>query len=128
MLSEALPPSERRRDSLLAGLELFRAASPAPLGLTHFLTFLYVCENEGLSITELAAIAGLSTATASRSIRGLAPKGALSSLPPYAGLVEVLSFGPQANSKTLVLSEQGRELRADLDDIIRRSVPIRAGK
>lgn len=124
MRNEALAPPGRRRNSLLAGLELFRALNGASLGLTHFLTFLYVCENEGLSITELAVVARLSTATASRSIRGLARKGSLSSLPPYAGLIEVRALGPQVNSRTLVLTDRGRELRSALEAIIREAAPV----
>ena len=59
----------RRRDSLLACLELFRRNTP-DLWVNNILTFLYVCENEGLNIKELAQLARLSEPTASRSIRG----------------------------------------------------------
>jgi DNA-binding MarR family transcriptional regulator len=111
----------RRRNTILAGVEQFRLIDPR-VTVTNIVTFLYVCENEGLSITELAGVAGLSTATASRAVRALAPPGAQWTLAPHLDLVNILAHGPQRNSKTLVLTARGRELRAKLNEIISGAV------
>lgn len=114
---------QRRRNSVLAGIEKFRAIDPN-VTVTNIVTFLYVCENEGLSVTELGRLAGLSTATASRAIRALASPEAPWSLAPHLGLVKILAHGPQRNSKTLILTDAGAELLSDLDAIIADAVPI----
>lgn len=122
----ALAPREsviRRRDTILAGLEAFRGVDPG-ITVTGIVTFLYVCENEGISMTELASIAGLRTATASRAIRALGVPGVRGSLPPALGLVDVRNFGPHLNSKTLFLTDAGRGLKDRLNGLIRDAVAI----
>lgn len=113
----------RRRDTILAGLEAFRGVDPG-ITVTGIVTFLYVCENEGISMTELASIAGLRTATASRAVRALGVPGARGSLPPALGLVDVRNFGPHLNSKTLFLTDSGQALKERLNGLIRSAVPI----
>lgn len=113
----------RRRDTILAGLESFRGVDPG-ITVTGIVTFLYVCENEGISMTELASIAGLRTATASRAVRALGVPGARGSLPPSLGLVDVRNFGPHLNSKTLFLTDAGRDLKDRLNGLIRGAVTI----
>jgi DNA-binding MarR family transcriptional regulator len=117
----ALPA--RRRNTVLAALEIFRALD---IGITtnNIVTFLYLCENEGISVTELAALAGLNPATASRSIRSLAAVGARWSLPPHLGLIEVLGYGPSRNSKTLRLTPLGAEIRDRLNALIEQGVRV----
>ena len=113
----------RRRDAVLAALEIFRALD---VGITtnNIVTFLYLCENEGISVTELAALAGLNPATASRSIRSLAAPGARWSLPPHLGLIEVLGYGASRNSKTLRLTPLGVEVRDRINALIEQGVRI----
>ena len=115
----------RRRDTVLAALEIFRGLD---VGITtnNIVTFLYLCENEGLSVTELAGLAGLNPATASRSIRSLAAPGARWALPPYLGLIEVLGYGASRNSKTLRLTPAGVEIRDRLNALIDQGVRIEA--
>lgn len=117
----ALPA--RRRDTVLAALEIFRALD---VGITtnNIVTFLYLCENEGISVTELAALAGLNPATASRSIRSLAAPGARWSLPPHLGLIEVLGYGASRNSKTLRLTPLGVEVRDRINALIEAGIRI----
>lgn len=117
----ALPA--RRRDAVLASLEIFRGLD---VGITtnNIVTFLYLCENEGISVTELAALAGLNPATASRSIRSLAAPGARWSLPPHLGLIEVLGYGASRNSKTLRLTPLGVEVRDRINALIEQGVRI----
>ena len=115
--------SARRRNTVLATLEIFRGLD---VGITtnNIVTFLYLCENEGISVTELAALAGLNPATASRSIRSLAAPGARWSLPPHLGLIEVLSYGASRNSKTLRLTPLGVEARDRINALIQQGVRI----
>lgn len=113
----------RRRNTVLAALEAFRQNDQG-VTVSAVVCFLYVCENEGASITELASIAGLRLATASRVLHALAPRGAPRSRSPYAGLVEVRSEGPNRKSRTLFLTSEGRRLREHIDGLIRDAVPI----
>lgn len=117
------PPSPRKRDSLLAGLETFRRLHPG-VTVNEAIVFLYVCENEGLTVSELAFIAGLNSATASRVVRSLTPPGSAGALPPSLNLVELRVTGPKRNSKSAYLTEGGRALRDRLNAIILSSIPI----
>lgn len=113
----------RRRDSLLEALELLRAAEPA-ISLTHTLAFLYICENEGLNVSELAAVCRMTIATASRTARALTAPGAPDSLRPAAGWVESRPNPTDSKGRVLFLTEQGAQLRDQLDLIIRERQTI----
>ena len=62
---------KRERDSLLAALELFRELD-TPQSTNALALFLYVCENEGVNMSELAYVSRLHVATAARLARALA--------------------------------------------------------
>ena len=64
----------RRRDSILEALVAFRKLSPR-ISVNEIMAFLYTCENEGLSVQELAFVAQMSQSAASRSLRSLGPPG-----------------------------------------------------
>lgn len=117
----AVPP--RRRDTVLAAIEIFRKLE---IGVTtsNIVTFLYLCENEGIGMTELGALAGLHPTTAARSIRTLGVKGARWALPPFLGLVEVLDSGPTRNSRTLRLTAEGATVRDRINQLIAAAIPI----
>jgi len=85
------------------------------------LAFLYLCENEGLCISELAAVADLTMATASRAARSLLAPGAKGALAPALGLAELR---PQGKTHALFLTKQGHALRAGLDRTIAAAVLI----
>lgn len=129
MSTEALTGSDasRRRDTVLAAIETFRALDMG-INMSNILVFLYVAENEGISVTELATISGLTKPTASRSIRALTPRGSRWALSPYLGLVELCAQGPARNSKTIRLTRQGRDLCARIDRLIANPVRICAGE
>src|SRR5215217_4375573 len=95
-------PPVRRRSTILAAIEAFRRLDRG-ISLTNVLVFLYVAENEGLSVSELALASQLTSSTASRSVRSLGRRGARGALPPYLGLVELCATGPARNSRTLRL-------------------------
>ncbi len=113
----------RRRDSVLAALEVFRELNPN-LWLSNLIVFLYVCENEGLNVRELAQVGRLHDATASRAVRALLAKDEPGALPPYAGLVEMFQNPSDGRGRLIFLSEEGRRLRNRIDGFIRDAIPI----
>lgn len=113
----------RSRDSLLEAILIFKALDQR-ISVNEIAAFLYVCENEGLSVQQLAFVAKLSQSTASRSLRALGPPGSAWSQPPALGLVEAFLNPGDARSHVVHLTAQGRELRERLDQIIRAAVTI----
>lgn len=77
---------------------------------TRGMAFLYICENEGLSVHELAHVARLTDTTASRSSRSLAS-------PPQA-LVRLHRHEDYGVMLRLRLTEAGVQLRDRLDAIL----------
>ncbi len=86
--------------------------------------FLYIAENQGLNVTELADICRTTTATASRTARALMAEGAMDSLPPFFGLVEARPNPEDSKGRVLFLTSAGRKLRDELDLIIEQAAPI----
>ena len=78
----------RARNTLLACLHLFKALDPR-VSVNEVMAFLYVCENEGLTVQDLAVVGRLTQSTASRSLRALGPADSEWSLQPALGLVRV---------------------------------------
>ena len=113
----------RPRDSLLEAI-LALKAQDARISVNEIVAFLYVCENEGLSVQELAYVAGLTQSTASRSLRSLGRPGSEWSQPPALGLVDAFLNPHDGRSHVIHLTEQGRQLRDRLDNFIRRATPI----
>ena len=113
----------RPRDSLLEALSFFKEIAPG-VTVNEIITFLYTCENEGLSVQELAYVAKLTQSTASRSLRALGQPGSDWAHPPALGLVDAFLNPNDGRSHVIHLSEQGRDLRDRLDAIIQRAVTI----
>ena len=113
----------RPRDSLLEAI-LALKAQDARISVNEIVAFLYVCENEGLSVQELAFVAGLTQSTASRSLRSLGRQGSDWAHPPAIGLVEAFLNPTDGRSHVVHLTDKGRALRDRLDELIRRAVPI----
>jgi DNA-binding MarR family transcriptional regulator len=113
----------RARDSLLQALHVFKALD-ARVSVNEIVAFLYVCENEGLTVQELADVARLTQSTASRSVRALGPAGSEWAQPPALGLVEAYLNPNDGRSHVIHLSEHGRQVRERLDAIIREAAPI----
>lgn len=105
---------------MLAGLELFRALG-GPARLPTLIAYLYVCENEGLCVSELAAVAGLSLAGASRAARDLTEttKGE-----GGEGRPALARFVRSGTIKALYLTASGRSLRDGIDHHLRRAATI----
>jgi DNA-binding MarR family transcriptional regulator len=115
--------SPRERDSLLAALELFRELN-APRSLTTLILFLYVCENEGLNVSELAEIGRIQVAGAARLTKTLAGKVPEEPVPPRSVLFELRSSPEDRRLRFVHLSEHGRALRDQLERLIARATPI----
>ena len=115
---------KRRRDTILQALENFRDLHPG-LTLTHLVVLLYVAENEGVTLSELASVCRMSLATASRAARALTAPEEQDSLPPHTPLLHVRPNPANSNGRVVRLSTQGRALIAELDALIAAPVPIR---
>jgi DNA-binding MarR family transcriptional regulator len=112
----------RRRNSLLQALECFRAMDPG-LVITDLLVFLYVCENEGLNVKELAQVSRLTEATASRRARALGEPEAPGAMAPAVGLLEAFQ-GDDGRARLIYLTEKGRRVRDQLQHLIGAADPI----
>lgn len=112
----------RPRDSLLEALEAFRRAHPA-VSVMNAVAFLYISENEGLNVTELAALCQTTCATASRTVASLCGR-ATNAEGVAAALVQVRANPRNAIGKVLYLTPEGQRLRVMLDQIIARRTPI----
>ncbi|WP_394761264.1 ArsR family transcriptional regulator [Phenylobacterium sp.] len=114
----------RQRDCILEAMLAFRALSPR-VSVSEIIAFLYTCENEGLSVQELAFITGMSQSAASRNLRALGHADTAWAKPPALGLVEPYLRPSDGRSHVLHLSPEGAKLRDRLDGIIRRGVLIK---
>jgi DNA-binding MarR family transcriptional regulator len=115
----------RRRNSILEAIEQLRKIEPK-INVTEMVVFFYVAENAGINIAELAQVAGLNMATASRSIRALAGPDDDGALPPYCGLIDIQPNPDDARGRILNLSEKGLALCRKLDRVIKNAVPVQA--
>ena len=103
--------------SVLRAVEAMRGLHKS-LELSNILVFLYVCENEGLSVSELAQVTGYSKGTASRALRALLERDAPQSLPPGLGLVAFEGNPLDRRGKSIWLTERGVRLRSQIDESI----------
>src|SRR5690242_8385511 len=113
----------RPRDTLLEAVLALKARD-ARISVNEIIAFLYVCENEGLSVQELAFVAELTQSTASRSLRSLGKPDSPWSQPPALGLVDAYLNPSDGRSHVIHLTDEGRALRDRLDALIRRATPI----
>lgn len=114
----------RPRNALLEALTFFRDMAPG-ITVNEMISFLYTCENEGLSVQELAYVSRMTEPTASRSIRTFGPAGAEWSRPPALGLVEAFLNPNDGRSRIIHLTAEGAAVRDRLDQIISSAILIR---
>ncbi|WP_425991093.1 MarR family transcriptional regulator [Brevundimonas sp. TWP2-3-2] len=117
----------RRRNTLLAGLVLLKKLAP-DITQSEILAFLYVAENPGVRVKELAALMETTEATASRASRSLLDAGEPGARAPGRGWLLMASNGREAVSRHLYLTEAGVELVQRLDALIEsaRLIGVRA--
>lgn len=113
----------RRRNSFLQLLERFRELHPG-LVVADLIAFLYICENEGLNITELAQLGRFTGATASRRARALAGPDTPSPRPPSLDLVEIYEGGDDARARQIFLTAKGRAMRDAIAEMIASAIPL----
>lgn len=114
---------ERRRNSLLACLVHLRRLAP-DITVSEMLAFLYVAENRGVRVKELAALMMTTQATASRAARALVSGGDPGALPPCRGWLVMSSNGRENISRHLYLTPLGAEITDRLDLMIGRAQRI----
>lgn len=111
-------PAVRRRNTVLAALETARRRHPQ-LNMKGLIAFLYVAENPGIQMVELAEVSQLTLPTASRIARALYDASMVGALPPYVGLLRM--EGPElgeTGARKIVLTETGLALCAEFDRLI----------
>jgi DNA-binding MarR family transcriptional regulator len=113
----------RRRDAVLAALESFRRIHPA-ISLTSVRAFLYVAENPGINVTELALACGLTDAGASRVARALAGPAIDRPLPPSLDLLDCVVGAVDPRERLLRLSPRGQALVERIEQLIAAQTPI----
>jgi DNA-binding MarR family transcriptional regulator len=113
----------RTRNAILQALHVIRALDPR-VSVNEVIAFLYAAENEGLTVQELAGLAGFTQSTASRSLRALGPQDSPWSQPPSLGLLQAYLNPRDGRSHVIQLTAGGRQVRDRLDRIIRQAVTI----
>lgn len=89
----------------------------ADITLTELVTFLAIVENEGVTVSGLARLCGFTEATASRTIRGLAPADMPGALSPSRGLAHLMRGPTENRSRHAFLTPAGRGFRDDLKTV-----------
>jgi DNA-binding MarR family transcriptional regulator len=113
----------RRRNTLLAGIVLLKKLAP-DITISEMLAFLYVAENPGVRVKELAVLMETTDATASRASRSLLQADEPGARPPGRGWLMMASNGREAVSRHFYLTEAGIELVQRLDALIESARPI----
>src|ERR1700722_2278107 len=98
---------KRERSSLLQALECFQDLG-IPRGLTAMTLFLYICENEGLIVTELADVAGWSASLPARRAKALAGQIPEVTADASQHLVEMRATASDGRLRQVFLSPRGR--------------------
>jgi DNA-binding MarR family transcriptional regulator len=117
----------RSRNAVLQALHLFKSLDPR-VSVNEAIAFLYAAENEGLTVQDVACLAGFTQSTASRSLRALGRPGSEWSRAPALGLLEAYLNPHDGRSHVIQLTDRGREIRDRLDAIIRQAVTVAPGK
>lgn len=108
-------------NTLFAAVAAMRSACPR-LTLRQAILFLYVCENEGLSLHELAFVSRVGDATTSRGVK------MLSSQDPERLPAPLLRVRPHPEDKRVVLiylAEPGKALKAEIARVIDQRLAIK---
>ncbi|HYE50803.1 MAG TPA: hypothetical protein VEB20_14505 [Azospirillaceae bacterium] len=108
----------RRRSSPLEILETFRRIDPE-VALKDVCAFLYVCENEGISVGELAYLLGTSRSTTTRTVAYLAE--GVAGGPP---LVDLRPWPQDWRVKIVRLTAEGRALRDRINGVVAEARPV----
>ena len=108
--------SLRRRNAALECLERFRRVDEAATVL-EIVAFLYICENEGLNVSELALACNTTLASASRVVKRLTANG--DGPMPLEPLAQSRRSAAGSRTRLIFLTDSGRALRDEFDRTIR---------
>ena len=113
----------RRRNT---GLDIMERMRSQGEGMTFnaMLVFMYVAENQGVNVSDLARMCRMTEATASRSARALATAESPAALPPSLGLLELRLDPNDGRGRLLFLTPLGTGLRDAIDRSILGAVTI----
>ncbi|MEA1674264.1 MarR family winged helix-turn-helix transcriptional regulator [Nitrospirillum sp. BR 11163] len=109
----------RQRSAPLAALEAMRAVDEQ-FSLQEACGFLYICENEGISLRELGLLLRAQPHTVSRIVARLSTGFGNRA----SDLVEARTLHHDNRVRTLHLTERGRTLCRTLNSIVLQAVPI----
>ncbi len=113
----------RKRNAVLEAVVYLRRGAPS-INLTSLMVLLYVAENPGINMVELAQVCEITVPTASRVARALGRSDAEGSLPPYHGLLEISNNPNDPRGRHLSLSSDGRMICDHIERIIAERAPI----
>ena len=99
-------------EAMLAAIDAIRLR--CDVGLTGIVAFLQVCENEGLSVKELAYLCGMSEATVSRAVHALRSPYHRRDGIAHEGLLQVYEHPEDRRRIMVCLTEDGQALRDSL--------------
>jgi DNA-binding MarR family transcriptional regulator len=105
-------------DMLTAALGRLRRRG-IELNISQLTAYLYVCENEGLNLSELASVMAVTNQVASYTVRGLLGPDQPRAIRPAADLIRADVSDNDGRALSLSLTPRGAEVRDDLDEIIR---------
>lgn len=109
-------PAESMSALLLEVLAEVERTAPG-LSLGQLTMFLHVVKNEGVRVSDLACLCGVSDANASRGVRAMAAAGQPGTLGAAHGLVELLR-GADGRARHLALTARGLGLADRLAAIL----------
>jgi DNA-binding MarR family transcriptional regulator len=130
-MSDAAPAAQldsgppRRRDTILAAIEAFREEE-LPRSLSSLMLFLYICENEGLTVSELAYVSKVPVAKAARIVKILAGESREAPLAADRVLFECRASPQDRRLKFVHLAPRGRQICARMEALIALATPIKA--
>lgn len=116
-MSADASPRQRYSSALARILALIRDTCP-DINFTEFSVLITIAENEGVTVAGVAWLCGCTEATASRTIRRMAPREMPGALAPFRGLL-VMMRGPTENrSRHVFLTPRGEALCRSFDLMI----------
>ena len=87
------------------------------ISLRSLVVFLCVCENEGIRIKELAYACGTNEASVSRSVQALCLPSNRRCSVSHQGLLHVFQNPDDRRNRLVFLTEDGKQLRGEIDTI-----------
>ncbi len=122
-MTETSAPLRRRRSCVLSALELFRTLE-LPRGFNAMLLFLYVCENEGANVSEIAHVANMDVPGAARLIKVMAGLVPEEPIQPDKVIFELRSSDRDRRVRFVHLTAHGRKVRDAIEALIEEGTPI----